>query len=406
MTTALRKTLKKSQKRNRIQKMILPFLMICSQAAGSTAKIQDLANELSKEQKGLTRTETQRRSLLGELYKVNKTLRGLNEEGSRLEKKVQRTEETMRSLNTSIRNLSGKLDIQRKKLRVRLKVLSKIQGQGVARVLFSSQSAGQMDLALRVLRVVTERDFRLMKDFSENLVAYRDQKGNLSLQETRHAKLKREFDEKKIRLAMEAQNKKEVLAQVDTERLLRFAKIKRLRIESIKSVANDEELRKVRVLENLLRPQMFERKGNLDGPVQAPVAQGYGILEDVEDNTRVRFKGQQYQTDPGQRVTAVYDGQAVFRGWIDGYGKTMVIDHGNQYYSVYANLGEFEIEQMQEVREGDLIGFTGRSQGFFGSGLYFEIRHFSDPEDPSKWIGNSVHKLKNERAKGASWEKS
>ena len=64
----------------------------------------------------------------------------------------------------------------------------------------------------------------------------------------------------------------------------------------------------------------------------------------------------------------------------------IVIDHGDEYLSIYGQLGERLVEAGQEVRRDQAIAVSGE-QGTFGvTGLYLEVRHHGKAEDPLPWL--------------------
>jgi septal ring factor EnvC (AmiA/AmiB activator) len=77
-----------------------------------------------------------------------------------------------------------------------------------------------------------------------------------------------------------------------------------------------------------------------------------------------------------------------FIGRVSGFGKTMVVDHGDHYYSVYSFLSEALVNQGERLKEQQLIAKSGESWAQ-GSGMYFEIRHFSDAVDPNDWFSKN-----------------
>jgi murein hydrolase activator len=87
----------------------------------------------------------------------------------------------------------------------------------------------------------------------------------------------------------------------------------------------------------------------------------------------------------GTPVRAVYPGRVAFSDSYPNYGKTVILDHGNGYYTVSANLDVIAVATGQEVALGARLGTVGQSgRGYL---LYFEIRRGSDCQDPAEWFG-------------------
>lgn len=91
--------------------------------------------------------------------------------------------------------------------------------------------------------------------------------------------------------------------------------------------------------------------------------------------------------EPGSEIYAAADGtviEAVFKH--TGYGRYIVIDHGNGYQTCYAHCSELLVEVGQKVSAGDIIALTGSSGNSTGSHLHFEIRINGEYHNPLDYI--------------------
>jgi len=87
----------------------------------------------------------------------------------------------------------------------------------------------------------------------------------------------------------------------------------------------------------------------------------------------------------GTVVRAVYAGKVAFADRYGAYGRIVILDHGDHYYSVSGNLGSIDVKIGDDVGPGERIGTVGEADE--GSMLYFEIRHGSQTVLPSPWLG-------------------
>jgi murein DD-endopeptidase MepM/ murein hydrolase activator NlpD len=88
----------------------------------------------------------------------------------------------------------------------------------------------------------------------------------------------------------------------------------------------------------------------------------------------------------GAPVRSVAAGRVAFADSYDDHGITVILDHGDHYYSVYSNLGAAEVRVGESVMSGGRIGVVGAGAGR-GAALYFELRHNAATVDPSPWLG-------------------
>ena len=85
-------------------------------------------------------------------------------------------------------------------------------------------------------------------------------------------------------------------------------------------------------------------------------------------------------------MRAVAPGEVVFADWLRGFGNLVIIEHGKSYMTVYGNNDILIARLGQAVLGGEAIASVGVDEGSGESGLYFEISHRGEPEDPLKWV--------------------
>ena len=75
-----------------------------------------------------------------------------------------------------------------------------------------------------------------------------------------------------------------------------------------------------------------------------------------------------------------------FSGWFRGYGKIVILDHGDEFFTVSGHLSEIHVAVGDRVREGETIGSVGDTGSLRGARLYFELRRGSEALDPVPWL--------------------
>jgi len=87
----------------------------------------------------------------------------------------------------------------------------------------------------------------------------------------------------------------------------------------------------------------------------------------------------------GTPVHAVATGTVVFSGWLRGFGNLLIVDHGNEYLTVYGNNQAILKQVGDNVTGGEAVASAGSSGGQAETGIYFELRHRGSPVDPLQW---------------------
>jgi murein hydrolase activator len=96
--------------------------------------------------------------------------------------------------------------------------------------------------------------------------------------------------------------------------------------------------------------------------------------------------GVEMRSPPGSPVRAVFAGRVAFSDEYGNYGRVVILDHGDRYFTLSANLGSIEVKVGDDLAAGNRLG-TVASTGHDRGVLYFEVRHGADTLDPAPWFG-------------------
>ncbi|MEJ5300837.1 MAG: peptidoglycan DD-metalloendopeptidase family protein [Thermodesulforhabdaceae bacterium] len=131
-------------------------------------------------------------------------------------------------------------------------------------------------------------------------------------------------------------------------------------------------------------------------PVDGVVESSVELKKDVDSIPLVYSKGVFIKAREGTPVRAVADGRVMFAGWFREFGRTVIIDHGNHYFSVTTYLGSLRVQEGGRVMRGDVIGDVAQSEILGESGIYFEWRHNGKPLDVIQWFALKTNEKKGE----------
>ncbi|MCC6213956.1 MAG: peptidoglycan DD-metalloendopeptidase family protein [Polyangiaceae bacterium] len=87
----------------------------------------------------------------------------------------------------------------------------------------------------------------------------------------------------------------------------------------------------------------------------------------------------------GSAVRSVHAGRVAFADLYADYGRTVIVDHGANHFTVSANLSEISVAVGDDVVTGTRLGGVGDAPG--GPSVYFEIRVGAEAVDPGEWLG-------------------
>ncbi|SVA01116.1 uncharacterized protein METZ01_LOCUS53970 [marine metagenome] len=167
-----------------------------------------------------------------------------------------------------------------------------------------------------------------------------------------------------------AQQMESIISRLDRERVARIAELERRRKE----------------MELLGSVPFKELKGKLPWPIEGKVISRFGTyqnpnLKTVTENTGIDIHGSE-----GTEVKSIYDGIVTTVTYIRGYGNTVILDHGDGFYSVYTHVMDVEVEENSYVNARDIIAHVGDSGSLEGTKLHFEIWGNKDKLNPELWL--------------------
>ena len=121
-------------------------------------------------------------------------------------------------------------------------------------------------------------------------------------------------------------------------------------------------------------------QGRLKKPVSGTLA---GLFGQDRGDGEV-WKGVFYQTTPAI-VSSIAAGTVTYADELEGFGKVIVIDHGDGYISIYSGLSEIEVAKGYAVAAGNRLGISGTLPSGM-EGLYLEVRYNGQAMNPLSWI--------------------
>ena len=124
-------------------------------------------------------------------------------------------------------------------------------------------------------------------------------------------------------------------------------------------------------------------------PVKGKIISFFGPYKNNEFKTINFRSGIEIKADMGEPIRAVYDGRILYASWFKGYGNMIIIDHKNNYYTVYAHAQDLFASKGDAVEMGEVVATVGDSGSMVGPSLHFEVRYHGKPLDPLKWIKKS-----------------
>jgi len=129
-------------------------------------------------------------------------------------------------------------------------------------------------------------------------------------------------------------------------------------------------------------------------PVEGRLMSAFGGRTDPFSGEGAIHTGVDLSAPQGTSVHCAADGIVIHAEWsTGGYGRLVVVDHGNGLQTYYGHLSRFEVVSGQEVRRGDVVGQSGSSGRATSPHLHYEVRMGGTPVNPYPYLARSALSL-------------
>ncbi len=125
-------------------------------------------------------------------------------------------------------------------------------------------------------------------------------------------------------------------------------------------------------------------------PVDGRLMGGFGERSDPFSGEGAYHTGVDISAPTGTPVHATADGRVQFAGLYNGYGRLIVVEHGNRYLTYYAHLSRADVMVGEEVRRGEVIGAVGTTGRSTGPHLHYEVRISQAPVNPYRFLNKPM----------------
>lgn len=330
-----------------------------------------------------------------ELEKLEEDYRQITEESRQVEEELQSTceeisdmEKMLKEKQERVDELSARLDTELQNFNSYLRRVYMSGFTGYFQFFVNSQDLEDFFNRLTLLQRIIKTDSELIEtlqytyeclktetaDLERELENLADkQKRLVVLQET----LKRNYD----RLEEVISSKEQLSSKLEKERA---------RHEEVLEELMESSGRLEMVISSLQgEPIPDSSRGSTNDfiwPLDGYISSDFGWRTHPILQTRKLHTGIDIAVNRGTPVMTVAAGKVIFSGWVNGYGNTVIIDHGSSIMTLYAHNDKLVCRAGVNVKKGDVIAYSGNTGNSTGPHLHFEVRKNGSSVNPLDWL--------------------
>lgn len=199
--------------------------------------------------------------------------------------------------------------------------------------------------------------------------------------------LRNDYQDELMRRKITLDSRRRLVEKLRKDKAVVSESLERLE-EDTRSIAGIfDRLQATGIPDSLIRnlPGLEGKKGDMIWPAYGSIVRPFGTHKDKR-GIKLTNPGIDIKAPYGSRVSAAAPGIVIYSSWLRGYGQFLIISHGDEFYTLYANLGSVMAETGDVVNAGQAIGLVGDSGTLEGSRLHFELRHGKEQLNPVDWL--------------------
>lgn len=345
------------------------------------AQMQQLLEKLTWSRRRLREVRQRERRVLWELEDIDRSRDATEQRLRELSRELTRSQTAAQATATQLAVTERRLAERRDLLRGRLRTVYKYGRTGYLDVLLGANDVGEFVTRWHFITTIVRADGRLIEEYAEDVEESRALAATLRQEQARLAAIAAQTQARRREVVAKEQAKRAALARLQEERAAYERMVREL----------EEDSRELEVL--IRRMQRGASRGNvalarsLAGflwPARGVFTSGFGLRRHPLFGIRRMHTGQDIAAPYGTPVQAAADGRVIYTGWFGGYGKIVVLDHGQNISTLYAHLSQILTRTGDQVRRGEVIGRVGSTGYSTGPHVHFEVRVDGRPIDPAR----------------------
>jgi septal ring factor EnvC (AmiA/AmiB activator) len=364
-------------------------------------QLKQLTNELDRRRKQATRVAQRERQLFEDLDRADRQLEQKGRELRTLQDKFRARSERLQVLQREIKLTQAELDRLQNLFRRRVRAIYKQGRSGYIRALLSAEDLSHGIRRTKFLAAIANQDKRMVAMYTTALTSLEEKQDALERSKRELVESQKAVSAKREEILKEQRDKRRLLAMVQEQKRNHLAAIRQLELGAKELQGLIGRLQGEARIQRGRRPGQDSQpgtaiskergsfaalKGRLPWPTSGSLAAPFGRQVHPRYGTVTFNRGIEINAPEKQQIVAVSDGSVLFADWFKGYGRLVIVDHGDGYYTVYAHAAEIRVKVGDLVTRGQPIGLVGDSGSASGSQLYFEVRHRGRPQDPIAWL--------------------
>ena len=344
-------------------------------------QIKKIETQLLQEREKLKEFNLQEKDLLKELAEFEREVSAKNAAINKVKLSITSAKEKVSRLDKELSTVEQSYEKARGILAEKLILLYKYAKRGFLGVLASSRGINDFWHRVKYLKIIMREDHKVMLALAESKDSYKKRVSEIKKEAALIEKEKERQNAELIMLKKDLEKKVIQLVRIHREKEFYETAVRQLGAATRQLGETFQDIEKKKAFIASGDSSFYDFKGKLPSPVEGKAIKCDTVTEKSEISN---LKGVFIESPAGSEVRAVFPGRVDFSGKLKGYGEMVIINHGDRFFTVSAQLANRNKHEGDVVEAGDTIGMLGN--GSKTVRLYFDVRKAGKSLDPMKWF--------------------
>jgi len=360
--------------------LFLSYSLATDEVGIRERELKELESQLNEVDTEINSNLSKQYKIIDEINRIENSIRSLDGKITNLNNEIEQKEIAIKNAEDELILLEDELETKRDILAKRLRVMYKAGEVGYIEVLLGSKDFKDLLNRVEVVKKIVKHDKDLIKLIEENVVKI--DAVTLQLTEDKNTMLSKvkELDLNKKSLR---ESQRELTVEKNNLKQNEGA------LQAMEDQLEEDANKVTKIIKNLKTKAQYVG-GRMTWPVPSSyrITSPFGFRIHPIHYTKKLHTGVDIGVGWGKSIVAAQTGTTIYAGWLGGYGKAVMIDHGGGYVTLYGHLSSWSVGVGQKVNKGDVVGKCGTTGVSTGPHLHFEVRENGEYVDPMLYLKN------------------
>jgi murein DD-endopeptidase MepM/ murein hydrolase activator NlpD len=319
---------------------------------------------------------------INKLYKSQSNLEQTKKELGESQEDLKSTRVKLNSLESSLTKATENFSQSERQSAQRIRQIYKGERLGFINLIFASKNINTLMDRIYYQRILTEKDSKILNDLKLRANKLAEYTNKVEMEKSNILYTIGKISQKKQRIASDINTSQYMINKLRTNRATYE--------QAEQDLAKQSDRLASMLVHGMHKSNKFKTMTSFIRPTSGYISSPFGWRRHPIFGSRSFHSGVDLAAPNMTSIRASNSGVVIYTGWYGGYGKVVIISHGNYKgtptSTLYAHLSRAIVSRGQKVEKGKVVGYEGTTGYSTGPHLHFEVRLNGKPTNPLKYI--------------------